>query len=74
MRYVATIQPVHADNTVCAHPVPVPGNPNAPGCADQAGCLARCSGCSWRRTATHLEGLGESHLRSHLHSPAITTC
>ncbi|MFE6526062.1 hypothetical protein [Streptomyces sp. NPDC057794] len=76
MRYVATIQPVHADNTVCTHPIPVPGKPNAPSCTGQAGYLARCSGCSWRRTsetATHLEDCGESHLRSHLNSPALTT-
>lgn len=78
MRYVATIQPVHSDNTVCKHPVTDTGEPNdrRSGCTGRSGYIARCSGCSWRRTSkaeTQLEELGDSHLRSHLTTPALAT-
>lgn len=76
MRYVATIQPVHADNTVCKHPATDTGDPNdrTSGCTGRSGYIARCSGCSWRRTnkaEAQLEQLGDSHLRSHLNTPAF---
>ncbi|MFF7764267.1 hypothetical protein [Streptomyces griseorubiginosus] len=78
MRYVATIQPVHSDNTVCKHPVADTDKPHhrSTDCTGRSGYVARCSGCSWRRTsktATQLEELGDAHLRSHLHTPALAT-
>ncbi|MBL1086818.1 hypothetical protein JK359_33475 [Streptomyces actinomycinicus] len=78
MRYVATIQPVHPDNTVCKHPVTDTGAPkdHTSTCSGRSGYIARCSGCSWRRTSkteAQLEDLGDSHLRSHLRTAALAT-
>ncbi|MEU0390490.1 hypothetical protein [Streptomyces chartreusis] len=78
MQYVTTIQPVHSDNTVCKHPVTDTGEPNdhKTGCTGRSGYIARCSGCSWRRTSkaeAQLERLGDLHLRSHLNTPALAT-
>ncbi|GAA3372240.1 hypothetical protein GCM10017744_102950 [Streptomyces antimycoticus] len=76
-RIIATIKPVHADKSVCTHQVSNTGQPKDPasGCTGRTGYTARCSACSWRQThstRTALEGEGDSHLRTHLTTPAHT--
>jgi hypothetical protein len=70
MRFTITTTPVHTDKnaTACSHP-----RPGAKPCPGTSGYRARCSGCSWRRTARTtgpLAVLADAHLASHLTAPA----
>ncbi|MEU5108184.1 hypothetical protein AB0H07_39005 [Streptomyces sp. NPDC021354] len=78
-RYTSTIDPVHADGTVCSHRRTSTGKPTQPGCSGRHEFIATCTGngCTWKKTdpqKTVLEVLRDQHLRSHVTMPAPTTC
>ncbi|MCM2424286.1 hypothetical protein [Streptomyces sp. RKAG293] len=74
MRIIATIRPIHADQTVCTHKVTSTGKPKEAGCTGRTAYTATCSAGDWTETGTTkaaLEYVRDSHLRSHIAQPAI---
>ncbi|MBT2439791.1 hypothetical protein J7E93_06580 [Streptomyces sp. ISL-36] len=72
----ATIKPVHADGTVCTHKVTTTGKPKEAGCTGRDAYVATCSACTWTDksgTRAALEYVRDTHLRSHLTTPAPAT-
>ncbi|MCZ4102644.1 hypothetical protein [Streptomyces sp. H39-C1] len=69
MRIIATIRPIHADQTVCTHRVTSTGKPKEAGCTGRAAYTVMCSAGDWTETGTTkaaLEYSRDSHLRSHI--------
>ncbi|MFE2693630.1 hypothetical protein [Streptomyces mirabilis] len=74
MRYVASIEPVHPDGSVCTH---TPRTRRETGCAGRTGYVASCDGggCTWSKADRRRKSLvaeRTSHLTSHLTAPATS--